>query len=176
MNTPGSRKCSDRRIRSPRSAPCVNGLDGSTEMTPTLLSSARISRTSAVIRLDLPTPGGPVIPTTYAEPVSGYTSRTSSYASGSPFSTSVIARASASRSPSRTPAASVSPVHSRRRATSGAGLHYLRLDHRAADPTRERVAHERGEPGQARGDAPDPARTELVRQRPSEDHSEPEDR
>ena len=66
MKTPGSRKCSDRRMRSPRSAPCVNGLDGSTEITPTVCSAARIRRTSAAIRLDLPTPGGPVIPTTYA--------------------------------------------------------------------------------------------------------------
>ena len=34
MKTPGSRKCSASRIRSPSSAPWVNGLDGSTEMTP----------------------------------------------------------------------------------------------------------------------------------------------
>ena len=33
--------------------------------------ASRIRRTSAAIRLDLPTPGGPVMPTTYAEPVSG---------------------------------------------------------------------------------------------------------
>ena len=35
MKTPGSRKWSASRIRSPSSAPCVNGLDGSTEITPT---------------------------------------------------------------------------------------------------------------------------------------------
>ena len=34
MKTPGSRKWSESRIRSPSSAPCVNGLDGSTEITP----------------------------------------------------------------------------------------------------------------------------------------------
>src|SRR3954452_3217295 len=45
-------------------------------------------------------------------------SRTTSYASGSRFSTSVIARARARLSPARTPAASVSRVHSRRAATS----------------------------------------------------------
>ena len=39
MKTPGSRKWSARRIRSPSSAPCVNGLDGSTEITPTVRSS-----------------------------------------------------------------------------------------------------------------------------------------
>ena len=38
MNTSGSRKWSVRRMRSPSSAPCVNGLDGSTEMTPTVSS------------------------------------------------------------------------------------------------------------------------------------------
>src|SRR5512133_4305676 len=41
-------------------------------------------------------------------------SRTTSYASGSRFSTSVIARASARLSPARTPSASVSRVQSRR--------------------------------------------------------------
>src|SRR5438270_441014 len=34
MNTPGSRKWSARRMRSPRSAPLVNGEDGSIESTP----------------------------------------------------------------------------------------------------------------------------------------------
>jgi hypothetical protein len=63
MNTSGSRKWSERRIRSPSSAPCENGLEGSTEMTPTVLPSSRTWRTSDEIRLDLPTPGGPVIPT-----------------------------------------------------------------------------------------------------------------
>ena len=45
-------------------------------------------------------------------------SATRSYASGSPFSTRVIARASARRSPVRTPAARVSRVQSRRPATA----------------------------------------------------------
>ena len=47
MKTPGSRKWSVSRIRSPSSAPCVNGLDGSTEITPTVCPSARTWRTSA---------------------------------------------------------------------------------------------------------------------------------
>ena len=63
MNTSGSRKWSARRILSPRSAPWVNGLDGSTEMTPTVRPSSRTCRTSELIRLDFPTPGGPVTPT-----------------------------------------------------------------------------------------------------------------
>ena len=58
-------------IRSPSSAPWVNGLDGSTEITPTVCSSARTSRISADARLDLPTPGGPVSPTANAWPVFG---------------------------------------------------------------------------------------------------------
>ena len=59
MKTPGSRKWSESLIRSPSSAPCVNGLDGSTEMTPTVVSRSRTWRTSALISDDLPTPGGP---------------------------------------------------------------------------------------------------------------------
>ncbi len=49
----------------------MNGLDGSTEMTPTVVSASRTCRTSALISDDFPTPGGPVTPTTNAEPVSG---------------------------------------------------------------------------------------------------------
>jgi hypothetical protein len=71
MKTPGSRKWSERRIRSPRSAPCVNGLEGSTEITPTVVPALRTWRTSALISDDLPTPGGPVSPTTAADPVPG---------------------------------------------------------------------------------------------------------
>ena len=63
MKTPGSRKWSARRIRSPSSAPCVKGLEGSTEITPTVRPASRTWRTSALIRLDFPTPGGPVTPT-----------------------------------------------------------------------------------------------------------------
>ena len=66
MKTPGSRKWSASRMRSPSSAPCENGLDGSTETTPTVRPSARTWRSSAPIRLDLPTPGGPVTPIAYA--------------------------------------------------------------------------------------------------------------
>ena len=71
MNTPGSRKWSVSRMRSPSTAPCVNGLDGSTEITPTESSRWRTWRTSAPISVDFPTPGGPVTPIVYARPVSG---------------------------------------------------------------------------------------------------------
>ena len=63
MKTSGSRKWSASRMRSPRRAPCVNGLEGSTEITPTERSCSRTCRTRALIRVDLPTPGGPVTPT-----------------------------------------------------------------------------------------------------------------
>ncbi len=43
MNTPGSRKCSVRRMRSPSSAPLVNGEDGSIDSTATVsLGLARV--------------------------------------------------------------------------------------------------------------------------------------
>ena len=44
MNTPGSRKWSASRIRSPSTAPWVNGLEGSIESTPTSRSALRSSR------------------------------------------------------------------------------------------------------------------------------------
>ena len=41
MKTPGSRKCSASRMRSPSSAPSLNGLVGSTEITADRLARAR---------------------------------------------------------------------------------------------------------------------------------------
>ncbi|CAA9487315.1 MAG: hypothetical protein AVDCRST_MAG13-1536 [uncultured Solirubrobacteraceae bacterium] len=71
MNTPGSRKCSVSRMRSPSSAPWVNGELGSIESTATWRSSARRSRVSAPMSVDFPDPGAPVKPTTEAWPVCG---------------------------------------------------------------------------------------------------------
>ena len=71
MKTSGSRKWSARRMRSPSSAPFVNGLEGSTEMTPTVRPSLAHEPDERAIRLDLPTPGGPVTPIAYRAPVSG---------------------------------------------------------------------------------------------------------
>ncbi len=51
--------------------PCENGLDGSTDTTPTDRPSPRTWRTSAPISEDLPTPGGPVTPIVTAAPVPG---------------------------------------------------------------------------------------------------------
>ena len=58
-------------MRSPSSAPWVNGEEGSIESTPTVLPARRRAPVRAPIRVDLPTPGGPVKPTTAAAPVCG---------------------------------------------------------------------------------------------------------
>ena len=71
MKTPGSRKCSVRRIRSPSSAPCVKGEDGSIESTATSRSAARRNLINAPMSVDLPAPGAPVRPMTAACPVFG---------------------------------------------------------------------------------------------------------
>jgi hypothetical protein len=71
MNTPGSRKWSDSRMRSPRRAPCVKGDEGSIERTATSRSRARAFSTRRPISVDLPAPGGPVKPATLARPVLG---------------------------------------------------------------------------------------------------------
>src|SRR5437660_1545053 len=49
MNTPLSRKCSDRRMRSPRTAPPVNGDEGSIDSTATSRPAARRATVSAPI-------------------------------------------------------------------------------------------------------------------------------
>jgi hypothetical protein len=71
MKTPGSRKWSESRMRSPRSAPWVKGEEGSIERTAICLSCARLCSISRPISVDLPTPGGPVKPTIRARPVFG---------------------------------------------------------------------------------------------------------
>ena len=71
MNTPGSRKWSVRRMRSPRSAPWVKGDDGSIESTAIERPRARRIRVSALMSDDLPAPGAPVRPMTAARPVCG---------------------------------------------------------------------------------------------------------
>src|ERR671923_95527 len=58
MNTPGSRKWSASRIRSPSIAPCVKGLEGSIESTPTSRPLLRSSAVNAPIRVRFLTPAG----------------------------------------------------------------------------------------------------------------------
>ena len=63
MKTPGSAWCRCMRTRSPRIAPPVARLDGSTAMMATVFPRRRISVMSASTRELFPAPGGPVIPT-----------------------------------------------------------------------------------------------------------------
>jgi hypothetical protein len=71
MKTPRSRKWSESRMRSPSSAPLVKGEEGSIERTAICRSWARACSISRPMRVDLPTPGGPVKPTIRALPVFG---------------------------------------------------------------------------------------------------------
>ncbi len=54
----------------------MNGEDGSTASTPTVRPSPRQCASSALVRVDLPTPGDPVIPASRARPVWGWSSAT----------------------------------------------------------------------------------------------------
>ena len=58
-------------MRSPSSAPWVNGDDGSIERTATVRPAARRFLMSAPMSVDLPAPGAPVTPTTEDLPVWG---------------------------------------------------------------------------------------------------------
>ena len=64
MNTPGSVAWSCMRMRSPRIAPPVKGLVGSTASTPTVLPALRQCAMSRSVSVDLPAPGEPVMPMT----------------------------------------------------------------------------------------------------------------
>src|SRR5256885_1319823 len=129
MNTPSSDACACIRSRSPRTAPPLNGLVGSTAITPTdggmarpakpakapspcglfalwgfCVRSVGTSRSTSVL---LPAPGGPVTPTRYARPVRAKMARTRSTLAGSSSSISEMARAIARGSPDRTRSARV---------------------------------------------------------------------
>jgi hypothetical protein len=100
------------RVLSPRIDPPLRLEEGSTERTASRcpMSMRWLPRDST--KVDLPTPGGPVMPTLTAFPVSGaIRSRSASAAGRSPGridSTRVMARASDLLSPDRTPEASCS--------------------------------------------------------------------
>src|SRR5690242_13139811 len=100
MKTCGSRLADSMRMRSPSSAPPVNGLVGSTATTPTESPWARYSWISRSVSVLFPAPGGPVMPTRRAAPRArracawlNTRSKPSRW-----FSTSVIARANAAGS------------------------------------------------------------------------------
>ena len=90
--------------------PCENGLDGSTDTTPTDWSSPRTWRTSAEISVDLPTPGGRRRTRARVEVADDLVGER----------IGVLDERDRAREralvAARTPAASVSRVHSRRRA------------------------------------------------------------
>ena len=71
MKTPASAACDCMRTRSPRMAPPLNGLVGSTATTPTVCSRRRISTISRSTSVLLPAPGAPVMPIRYACPRPG---------------------------------------------------------------------------------------------------------
>src|SRR2546430_6927797 len=144
MNTPGSVAWACIRSRSPSSAPPVKGEVGSIARTATVLARARAARTSSAVRLDLPTPGEPVSPTTYARPESGYRASESSWRPGEPSSTIEMARATARRSPFST-----------RCATSVAFIGSVRDRLLAlADPLPQRLQHRQCDAGLVLQDHP----------------------
>src|SRR6056297_1577795 len=99
IKTPGSVLRSPIRTLSPRIAPPVNGLVGSTAIIAIFLFCFLRCFTSLSVRVLLPAPGGPVIPITYAFPVCPYKSFSISTASASLFSIIVISLAAARLSP-----------------------------------------------------------------------------
>src|SRR5688572_18042594 len=124
MKTPESVAWSPIRTRSPSSAPPENGLDGSTAITATRLPCSRNARTSAFVEVDLPTPGAPVRPMTWAFPVCGARAAATRGSCELPCSTREISLAIARGSPSR--ARSTSPATSTALATPrplGLGRH-----------------------------------------------------
>src|SRR5580700_7696947 len=110
MKTPSSVACSCMRIRSPSSAPPVNGDVGSTASTATRRPAARNALSSAPVTVDLPTPGAPVRPMTRAPPVSDRRSFMTERTWGDSSSTSEISRARARMSPARALSSSASVV------------------------------------------------------------------
>src|SRR5229473_2707493 len=89
------------RMRSPRIAPPVYGLEGSTATMPIVRCCLRYSRASWSTRVLLPAPGAPVSPITRARPLCGNRALSRVLASGAPFSIVVMARASPRASPPR---------------------------------------------------------------------------
>src|SRR5258706_14107276 len=103
-------------MRSPRIAPPVNGDDGSTATIPTVLPRRRRACARRSTSVDLPAPGGPVIPKTRALPARA---KSGPVISGAPPLTSTpemarpMSRARPARTPSRRVASSDSTLNSR---------------------------------------------------------------
>ncbi len=103
MNTPGSPASSPIRTRSPSRAPPLKGLVGSTATIATVSPRRRHAWARRATSVLLPAPGGPVMPTRNARPLRAKQASRIATASGASFSTREMARASATRSPSRAP-------------------------------------------------------------------------
>src|SRR5581483_2363012 len=112
MKASGAAASRGMRVLSPKIDPPERALDGSTARTATRFSCAMRWRPNASMKVLFPTPGTPLTPMRAAPPVAGRRSSSSRCASsswsGRVDSTSVIAFASARRSPARTPLASAS--------------------------------------------------------------------
>lgn len=95
------------RVLSPRIEPPVRVDDGSTARTATRKPSEVSSVPNASMKVDLPTPGTPLMPIRRARPLCGRSSVSNSCAMsrcwGFVDSTRVMARATRARLPSRTP-------------------------------------------------------------------------
>src|SRR6476620_11297928 len=87
------------RTRSPSRAPPKNGEDESTFRTPMLLPRSRNAPTRALVDVDLPTPGLPVMPMTWARPECGASAAMTSRSAGCASSTSEMSRATARGEP-----------------------------------------------------------------------------
>src|SRR5580704_7968236 len=122
------------RIRSPSSAPPVNGDVGSTASTATRRPAARNALSSAPVRVDLPTPGAPVRPMTRAPPVSGRRSFMTERTWGDSSSTSEISRARARMSPARALSSSTAVVGATGRLAADPEQQGLALAAAAAQP------------------------------------------
>src|SRR5499426_353964 len=105
-NTRWPAPCPPRRTRPPRIAPPVTGLEGSTATTPIRRPRRKSSPSNALIRVDLPVPGTPVMPITCARPSRADSASRTPAAAASSLSTAVIARAIARRSPASSGATS----------------------------------------------------------------------
>ena len=118
MKMPRSAGSASIRARSPSSAPPERLDEGSTASTATVRPLSRHAATSALSSVDLPAPGGPVIPTTCAgaspPSASGDTAASSAAISGRTawerFSTRFSAAGAAARSRSRSRRPRSAPV------------------------------------------------------------------
>ena len=99
--TCGSSQDPCMRSRSPSNAPPVKGLVGSTAMMPTVRPLFLNCLVRRSVRVLLPEPGGPVIPMRRAFPERGYSRSNIADLRFRSFSSSVITRDRAIRSPSR---------------------------------------------------------------------------